>query len=140
LRHVDDPSTIDRRLHSNLARITSAMNHFRNTTWNGNTDIESGMRDGITVLTDRRSRNHAERIMILMTDGFQNVGSAMAATADCRSSRIVAHTITFGDFADQVTMRNVANATGGRHYHASTSAQLRTVFQELAAQLALLTD
>jgi Flp pilus assembly protein TadG len=134
-------STIDASLHTDLTRIESAMDSLKTSVWNGNTHIQAGMIDGVSVLTQSgRARQFADKIMIVMTDGHENVGSALSAATNCVSNNIVAHTITFGDYADQVTMRNVANATGGRHYHASSSAALRDVFRQLAAQIARLTQ
>ncbi|MCA9260425.1 MAG: VWA domain-containing protein [Planctomycetales bacterium] len=134
-------SRIDSWLNSDLTQVTDAMDSLLNSTWNGNTNIEAGMRDGVQVLTDpARSRDYADKVMIVMTDGYENEGSAASAAGACVSNNIVAHTITFGDYADRVSMANVATSTGGRHYHASDSDSLRAVFRELAAQLARLTE
>lgn len=135
------PSTLDRRLDSNLAAITQAMDRLTTAVWNGNTYIESGMRTGLAALVDTRySRAGAERIMILLTDGNENVGSAMAATTGCVDAGVTVHTITFSNSANQRTMRDVANACGGQHYHADSAEELRQVFRELAAQTARLTE
>lgn len=134
-------STLDRRLDSNLAVITQEMDRLARTVWNGNTHIEAGMRTGIAALQDTRyNRAGSEKIMILLTDGNENVGSAMAATDACNDAGILVHTITFSDSANQRTMRDVADACGGNHYHAASAAALRNVFRELAAQTAQLTD
>ena len=50
------------------------------------------------------------------------------------------HTITFADVADQTLMQQVADATGGQHFHAPNAAALRRIFRELAAQTARLTE
>jgi Ca-activated chloride channel family protein len=135
------PSSLDRRLDSNLTGITQAMDRLTTSVWNGNTYIESGMRTGLAALLDTRyARVGAERVMILLTDGNENVGSAMSAAASCADEGITVHTITFSDSANQTTMRNVANACGGKHYHANSAEYLRQVFRELAAQTARLTD
>jgi secreted protein with Ig-like and vWFA domain len=79
-------------------------------------------------------------MIILLTDGRQNVGNVMNAARECADEGIVVHTITFADVADQVLMRQVADETGGQHFHAPNAAALRAIFRELAAQTARLTD
>jgi Flp pilus assembly protein TadG len=134
-------SRIDRELDENLGLVLSAMDDLKATVWNGNTHISAGIEDGRRVLTrPGRARQHAERVMIVMTDGYQNVGNAVAAAAQCPADRIRVNAITFGAGADEATMRNVAAAGNGRHYHAANGNQLRHVFRELAATLARLTD
>jgi Ca-activated chloride channel homolog len=135
------PSSLDRRLDGNLTAVTAAMDRLTTSVWNGNTYIESGMRTGLAALQDARyARAGAEKIMIVLTDGNENVGSAMAAARDIALEGVTVHTITFSNSANQTTMRNVAEACGGEHFHASTAESLRQVFRELAAQTAKLTD
>ena len=54
----------------------------------------------------------------------------MAATKD-----IMIHTITFSDDADITRMKAVAAATGGKHFHATSQAELTAIFKEIAATL-----
>jgi hypothetical protein len=134
-------STLDRALGQNLTQITSAMDSLLTTVWNGNTHIEAGMRTGLAALLDARyARSNAEKVMILLTDGRENVGSSMAAAPDCAAAGVIVHTITFANTADQATMRAVAEACGGQHFHASDNATLRQVFRDLAARTARLTE
>ncbi len=135
------PSSLDSPLNTNLSLIESEMDRLNTSTWNGNTFIESGMRTGIAELTDpTRSRRFANKVMIVLTDGHENEGSAVSAAPDAQNEQIVVNTITFGDFADQQTMSDVAIAGGGRHYHASDGAALESVFRELAAEIAQITE
>lgn len=135
------PSSLDRQLSNDLDEIDDAMDDWTNGVWNGNTYIESGMRTGLAELTNTsRARDYAEKIMIVLTDGHENEGSALAAANDCSAQGIIVHTITFSDFANQTTMQTVANAAGGRHYHASNGTDLAQVFRDLAAQIARLTQ
>ena len=51
------------------------------------------------------------------------------------------HTITFSNDADIKRMQDVADATGGRHFHAPTAEDLARIFKEIASTLpVLLTD
>lgn len=135
------PSSLDCALNQDLRRVSSALNSLTTSVWNGNTYIEAGMRTGLAALQDARlARTGAEKIMILLTDGNQNVGDAEDAARDCAAAEVTVHTITFSDDANQTTMKNVAAATGGQHYHANTAAELADVFRELAAQSTRLTE
>jgi hypothetical protein len=135
------PSRIDCELDVDLGRVSSAMNDLMSGVWNGNTHISAGMLQGIDVLTrPGLARDHAERIMIVMTDGYQNRGNAVTAASSCAANRITVHTITFGASADVALMGNVAAVGKGRHYHAANPEELREAFRELAAMLAIITE
>lgn len=134
-------STIDLGLTTDLSVVDSRVDTLTGSVWNGNTNIEAGMRNGLKVLTNgAAARESADKIMIVMTDGNENNGSAMAAAYDCRAKKIQVHTITFGVDANQMLMRGVAEECGGRHLHANTTQELRDAFAELAARAAQLTD
>jgi Flp pilus assembly protein TadG len=134
-------TSLDCALTGDLSRATAAIDRLTSGVWNGHTFIEAGMDEGLAALTDPRlSRPSAEKLMIVLTDGRQNVGDAMNAARRCADAQMVVHTITFSDVADQSLMQRVADATGGLHYHAPTAAALRQIFRELAAQTAYLTE
>jgi Ca-activated chloride channel homolog len=95
----------------------------------------------LAALQDARfARTSAEKVMILMTDGQENIGRALNAAYDCAAAKVIVHTITFSENANQATMREVAQVGGGRHYHATDAESLRAVFRELAAQTPRLTE
>jgi Flp pilus assembly protein TadG len=134
-------TSLDCALTGDLSRARSAMGRLNKTVWNGHTFIEAGIREGLAAITNKSlSRLSAERMLIVLTDGRQNVGNALNAARDCADEGIVVHTITFANVADQALMRQVADITGGKHYHAPNAATLRQVFRELAAQTAQLTE
>ena len=135
------PSSLDAPLSTDLNVVGRGMDGLLTSVWNGNTYIEAGMRTGLAALQDRgRARTNALKVMILLTDGNENVGRAMDAAVDCAAAEVVVHTITFSDDANQTTMRNVAQATGGQHYHAESAEELREIFRALAAQSTRLTE
>ncbi|MBX3432410.1 MAG: VWA domain-containing protein [Pirellulales bacterium] len=135
------PATLDARLSTNLKAIDDAVGKLSTGIWNGNTHIEAGMRVGLDALLDKRyARTTATKIMIVMTDGNENVGSAMAAARTAAAENVVVHTITFSDDVNQSLMKNVAAVGGGTHYHANTAEQLRAIFKEMAATVAGLTQ
>ena len=80
--------------------------------------------------------------MIVMTDGIHNLGPEPVLSAqEAATKDIVIHTITFSSDADIKRMEDVAAATGGRHFHAPTAADLARIFKEIASTLpVMLTD
>ncbi|QDU88133.1 von Willebrand factor type A domain protein [Pirellulimonas nuda] len=134
-------ATLDEPLTSDIPRIDSALATITGNVWNGNTNIEAGMREGVKALTDTsRARQSAERIMIVLTDGAENEGSAEAAAQACADQRIRVHAITFGDFANQDAMKRVASVGRGQFFHAPDPTRLEEIFRELAGQVARLTE
>lgn len=135
------PSTLDASLDGNLDRIDNTMDTLSSSVWNGNTHIEAGMATGLLALADvRYARRTAKKVMIVLTDGNENVGSAMRAANSAAAAGVVVHTVTFSDEANRQLMGSVASATGGYYYHANTADELREVFRELAAHSAELTE
>jgi Mg-chelatase subunit ChlD len=100
---------------------------------NGRTNIHSGIVDGTLVL--RSSRDKAKRIMVVMTDGRHNRGpEPIRAALGAAKHDITIFTITFGGSADIKRMQKVANATGGKHYHAPTAADLQRIFRQVVTE------
>jgi Flp pilus assembly protein TadG len=138
---ADEATSLDCTLTGDLTRATTAMDRLTTSVWNGHTYIEAGIQEGLTAITDPKlSRPSAEKLMIVLTDGRQNVGDARRAAHDCAAAGITVHTITFADVADQALMREVADTTGGQHFHAPSAEALKRIFRELAAQTARLTE
>jgi hypothetical protein len=136
-----EETMLNAHLDADLSSVSDGMDWLYNNLWNGRTFIESGMREGMDALTDStHARLYAEKVMIVLTDGYQTDGSALSAAYDCDDEDIKVHTITFGIYADEELMEDVAAAAGGQHYHAADGDELEAVFRELAAQVAKLTE
>ena len=106
----------------------------------GSTAISAGLDDGIKVLTGAKIRPFAVKTMILMTDGIHNLGPEPILSAKKAAAKdITIHTITFSDDADIKRMQAVAAAANGKHFHATTQAELTKIFREIAATLPVLT-
>ncbi len=102
----------------------------------GNTSISAGIDRGVQALTARQARRFAVKTMVLMTDGLHNTGrEPLLAARDAARANIVINTVTFGSDADLRRMRDVANATGGQHFHAPDAAALEAIFREIASTL-----
>ena len=128
---------INQVLDNDQSLITAAMSGISATTFNGMTDIAAGIDAGVTVLTDAGlARPFAAKTMILFTDGHATAGRRPRdAAADAAVEKITIHTITFGNGANEPQMQEVAEITGGRHYHAPDAATLHAIFQEIAFTL-----
>ena len=130
-------SSIDQELNANVSLVNQKINNLSNTAFNGNTEISKGIEDGIKVLTNpNTARPFANKTMILFTDGNYTNETAPSTTALlAKSQHVIIHTITFGDAANQLEMKAVADATGGKHYHAPDTVALKNIFREIAFSL-----
>jgi Ca-activated chloride channel family protein len=132
-------SQIDSDLVSNYDNIRKVMKDLSSRPVKGRTAISAGIDEGITVLTGKKARPFAVKTMVLMTDGIHNLGPEPVLSAQNAAKKgIVIHTITFSGDADIKRMQDVAAATGGRHFHAPTAADLAKIFKEIAATLPVL--
>jgi Ca-activated chloride channel homolog len=132
-------SDINSDLVSDYSAIRSAMDKLSSKPVKGSTAISAGIDDGIKVLGGKKIRPFAVKTMIVMTDGIHNLGPEPVLSARAAAKKdIVIHTITFSSDADIKRMQDVANATGGRHFHAPTAADLARIFKEIASTLPVL--
>ena len=90
----------------------------------GGTDITSGIREGIEVL----SQAAGSRVMLLMTDGQSSVDASVVAEA--AAAGITIHTIGFGSVNDQL-LEEIAAETGGQYIRANSSSELSNVYASL---------
>jgi Ca-activated chloride channel homolog len=133
-------STIDSDLVSDYGVIRTKMTAISNKPVKGATAISAGLDDGIKVLTGTKIRPYAVKTIILMTDGVHNLGAEPIVSArEAAMLDITIHTITFSDDADIARMEAVAAAAKGKHFHATTQAELINIFKEIAATLPVLT-
>ena len=111
----------------------------------GSTNIAAGIDEGVAIVTDpARRRPFAEPTLIVLTDGVANVPNVPQAAINTRAAaqagkdafpRLVIHTITFSDAANQTLMQEVATIGGGSHFHAPTAERLEEIFEEIALTL-----
>jgi Mg-chelatase subunit ChlD len=111
------------------------------------TNIGAGMKLARLEL-ESNARPRAHRLMVVMTDGMVNrptnasTGTALVLSeaSKAAASKIRILTISMGIMADADLMQQVADATGGQHYHvpggsdfAAYQQQLLNAFREIAA-------
>lgn len=111
------------------------------------TNIGAGMKLARLEL-EAHARPRAHRLMVVMTDGMvnrptdANTGKALVLSeaTNANNSKIKILTISMGVMADADLMQQVADATGGEHYHVPGGAnfaqyqeQLLNAFRQIAA-------
>jgi Ca-activated chloride channel family protein len=129
-------SNINADLAFSFQRIRDEMARLSSRPVQGGTSISAGIDRGVEVLTSPRARRYAVKTMVVMTDGLHNSGREPILSAqDAARANITINTVTFGDDADIRRMQDVANATGGQHFHAPDAAALEEIFREIASTL-----
>lgn len=103
----------------------------------GGTNIGDGITEGIeTVNASGYARPWANKAMVLMSDGNNTKGpNPLDIANDAVAAEIPIYTVSFSDGADQTLMQNIADATGGTHYHAVDASQLNQAFRDIARRL-----
>ncbi len=94
----------------------------------GGTNISSGL---VSALSELKSEE-GTRAIILMSDGLDN-GSAEdmeAAVNEAVDNNIAVYTVAFGE-CDDVYMKSIADATGGKFLKAADSAELADIYLTL---------
>jgi Flp pilus assembly protein TadG len=130
-------SDVNAPLDLDYSLIRNEMTRLSSRAVAGRTNIFAGIENGIVVLTDpSRVRPFALRTMVVMTDGRHNTGTEpVVAARRAATENITIHTVTFSEDADFARMRDVADATGGQHFHAPDADALEQIFREIASTL-----
>lgn len=121
--------------------IVQAMDKYSKNFYSGGTNITSGLDCGRLTLLSGLSRPYAAKVMIVLTDGINNVGTQaqlLAAAQSAADKKIIIYTVTFSNEADKTTMAKIAAIGLGKYAHATSSADLQNVFKEIAKGLPLL--
>ena len=135
-------SDINAPLDFNYEPIRDDMDDLSSRPVQGNTAIGAGIDNGVKVLTSKNVRPFAVRTMVVMTDGLHNSGGdPVTAAKKAAKQNITINTVTFSNEADISRMKKVAEATGGKHFHADNAGELEAIFREIASTLpVMLTD
>jgi uncharacterized protein with von Willebrand factor type A (vWA) domain len=130
---------INQDLTQDYDSIRASLDQYTNYFESGATNIGGGIHEGVSSFLHPSSRQHAAKIIIVLTDGIDTVGSDPIYAAQLAAdSQIMVFSITFSQEADMATMASVANAGKGKHYHASSGTDLNQVFKDIARQLPVL--
>ena len=129
-------SDINADLAYDYADIREEMDDLSSRPIQGNTAIGAGIDNGVKVLSSKNVRQFAVKTMVVMTDGLHNSGGdPVAAAKKAAKKNITINTVTFSTQADFARMKAVAEATGGKHFHAADTAALEAIFREIASTL-----
>ena len=103
----------------------------------GMTNVGGGIEEGIAAVTHPSfARPWATNALVLMSDGNHNTGTdPLVAASMAVSENIPIYTVSFSSEADQTLMQQIADMTGGTHYHAVDAAQLNEAFRSIARRL-----
>ncbi len=103
----------------------------------GATNIGGGMLAGLDTLSNKKAaRPWATRVMVVLTDGIHNFGADPIQTArQLAAEHVIIYTVTFSKEADQSRMAQVAAIGTGKHYHATSGAELVYAFEDIARSL-----
>jgi Flp pilus assembly protein TadG len=138
LSTYNDGTNLEQLLTTNYNSIRGSLDFYTQSFTSGATNIGGGIESGINALSIN-SRPFAAKVMIVLTDGIDTVGSNPIAAADHASDeQIMVFTITFSAEADQATMQQVAVKGNGKHYHASNGTVLLSIFRDIGRQLPIL--
>ncbi len=130
---------LDQTLTTNYNSILTGLNNYTNFFQSGQTNIGGGINGGQNCFALNSGRPFAAKVMIVLTDGIDTVGSdPIGAAIDAADDQIMIFAITFSDEADQATMQTVASSAKGKHYHAANGVNLSLVFKDIARQLPIL--
>ncbi len=124
-------------------KIMEELNKISDAFPGGSTNIGSGILEGINAVTDpKHCRPWANNALVLMSDGINTAGTdPLTAAANAAANEIPIYTISFSVEADQGLMQQIADMTGGTHYHAVDATQLQEAFRTIAKRLpSLLTE
>ncbi|MEZ6096517.1 MAG: VWA domain-containing protein [Pirellulaceae bacterium] len=123
-------------------QLTLSYSPIRNSVSNvypsGSTAIGKGIQEAIpSVMSDPLARPFAAKTIVVLTDGINNVNPEPESVVAqmLQQYNITVHTVTFTNGADQDAMEDVADAGGGRHYHANDGEDLVPIFEEIANNL-----
>ncbi|MDX1927182.1 MAG: VWA domain-containing protein [Pirellulaceae bacterium] len=124
-------------LTSNFMNIGIALANNSARFYGGATNVGDGILTGMQTLGNKQlARPWASRVMIVLTDGIHNTGTdPLYAAKIAAQEDIMIFTITFSMEADVARMQQVAEAGSGRHFHATSAAELNAAFKEIANRL-----
>lgn len=137
LTTFSDNPFIHTPLSTDYDRTRLAMKWYSSSFQGGASNMGWGISSGHMALADRNhARSWATRVMIILTDGFHNIGqSPIAAAKRAADQHITIYTVTFSDEADQSLMRSIAEIGSGRHLHATTGQELADALRDIAHSL-----
>ncbi|UTF52042.1 vWA domain-containing protein [Natronosalvus rutilus] len=103
------------------------------------TNMAAGLETGLNEL--ETNDRDADRIMVLLSDGYNDVGNGnsaavdrqtVATAEDAADAGVTIYTIGLGDGADEDLLEEIATTTGGEYRHADNADDLMDIFDGIA--------
>lgn len=131
---------------SNVSKITSftdkdtfidSLDSYRRT--NGMTALYSGINSAITEFEN--SSTDASRIMIVITDGYDNQSNVSSTTVinNAVAQNVIIYCVGVGS-VNSTVLRNISKSTGGNYYHINQFSQLNSIFENIISEADLYKD
>ena len=87
----------------------------------------------------KKGRSNAVKVILLFTDGWWNEGcNPIKQAYRAKRKGIIIYTIGWGAVND-AELKKIAEITGGKYYYATTSEELRSIYEKLAKRLSNIT-
>jgi len=96
----------------------------------GGTSLTAGMRAAIDEL--KKAEAESAKVVVMLTDGVGDYDPAL--TQKAKQEGIVVYTIGLGYDLDEALLRRIAEETGGKYFHASSSIELEEIFARTSAE------
>lgn len=100
----------------------------------GGTDLGAGVKAALAQLQTSTSE---AKYIIMLTDGEGSYDHNLTQQAIDQGVKI--YTIGLGSSIDVILLKNIAEATGGKYYHASTASDLSKIFEQTSEETVDLT-
>jgi Mg-chelatase subunit ChlD len=100
------------------------------------THIDKGLRAALRELQSPRHVEKNQPVVVLLTDGLHSGahGEELRAAAEVRQAGILLYAIGLGADVDEATLKAMAG-DNDRYYHAPDSADLASIYEEIAQDL-----
>jgi hypothetical protein len=131
--HFTETATIFQHLTTAVPPLRNAVNALPMT---GATAMWDGIYIAMLELQTRAS--HARQAVIIITDSDDNssvIGNASNIIDFATRNNIMVYTIAMSITSHELTLRNIAETTNGRHYSQPLLSSLDGIYREIAASL-----
>ncbi len=133
-------ATTDKPMTPTYQSIRDGIDRYTRNYPSGATNIHDGIVKGTALL--KSGRAFASKVMVIMTDGIRTAGpDPVSEATKLGKDGVIIYTVTFSNEADQSTMKKVAVAGSGQHFHANSAATLQKAFETIARSIpTIITD
>ena len=117
--------------------FVESLNSYRRT--NGMTALYSGINSATTEI--KNYSTDASKIMIVITDGYDNQSNITSATAinNAVEQNVIIYCVGVGN-VNSTVLRNISESTGGSYYHINQFSQLSSIFENIISETDLYKD